>query len=154
MWWWKHLQAGQNQTRFEHELEEAAALYLAAGQLERACRVYANIGAIHSLTEVVRSHRLHRTEQVCSNQVNAKSQDPSRARGSGGKPYEEYEVSAALRRAARAFEKYGYINFAQEAQLSLGDGAERLNILMRAGRWDEALSLAEQVKRASIAGDL
>lgn len=111
--------------------------------MERACRAYAKIGAVHSLIETVRSYGRCTREELSDQQRQAKQAKSENSPGSESP--KDHDVSAALRYAARAFENSGHANFAQEALLYLGDLKGYLALLTRAGRWDEALARAEQV---------
>ncbi|KAL8427605.1 hypothetical protein Efla_005780 [Eimeria flavescens] len=143
----QNLQAeGTQQPAWNQALREAAGLYFAAGQVERACRAYAQIGAVHSILEIVRRCKLPPPEPVLKGMHQPQGslqeqQSPSRR---GESPYEYGEVAAALSFASRFFEGSGHLNFAQEALLALGDARQHVQLLTRAGRWDEALARAEQ----------
>ncbi|CDJ30789.1 WD-repeat protein, putative [Eimeria mitis] len=123
----------------EQECREAAALYAAAGQLHRACQVHAKIGDTHSMVEIMRKCRTTEVAPPGQEQERLQMHQEGEKESLGDR-----EASAALRCAAHAFEKCGNINFAKEALLILGDKVGFLKLLIRAGRWEEALSRAEQ----------
>lgn len=129
----------------DHEFREAAALYLATGQLERACRIYAKLGEIRSLVEVMRRCKAQKNAQLRAEYGQPKLQGHRRTLDGSGEYPEDYETSVALRLIACIFEESGQVNLAQEALLALGDTVGYLRVLMQAGRWDEAVSRAEQV---------
>ncbi|KAL8435801.1 hypothetical protein ACSSS7_002178 [Eimeria intestinalis] len=134
----------------EHELREAAALYLAAGQVERACSIFARIGEVHGLLEIVR-----KLQKVASKPSSKDSEADDKQQGQCALPVERRdppiphssEIAAALRLASHAFEQTGHLSFAQEALVALGDLRLHVRLLTRAGRWDEALARAEQDPR-------
>ncbi|CDJ51313.1 WD-repeat protein, putative [Eimeria brunetti] len=128
-----------NKPDLEQEYRKAATLYAATGQLQQACQIHAKIGETHSLVELIRSCRTREVGQSGQDQQKQKE-----GMEGGKESFEGCEASAALRCAAHAFEKSGHINFAKEALLILGDKVEFLELLMRTGRWEEALSRAEQ----------
>ncbi|CDI81352.1 WD-repeat protein, putative [Eimeria praecox] len=137
-------QIKQNKPALEQEYSEAAALYAATGQLRRACQAQAKMGETHSLIELIRSCRAHEAAASGQEQREKNLEGPQPLLRGEKESFEDCEAFEALRCAAHAFEKRGHVNFAKEAFLILGDKVGFLNVLMRAGRWEEALSRAEQ----------
>ena len=140
------MQIEQYKLDLEREYREAAALYVATGQLQLACQAHAKIGDTHSLVELIRSCRTRELLSSVQKQVQESLKGHQPALESERKSFKDCEVSAALRCAARALEKTSHVNFAKEALLTLGDKVGILEILIRAGRWEEALSRAGQVR--------
>ncbi|KAL8448241.1 hypothetical protein Emag_004009 [Eimeria magna] len=138
----------------ELELRKAAALYLAAGQVERACSIFARIGEVHGLLEIVRKLQKPASKaSPKSGEADDKQQRQRTLPKEGRDPplAHSIEVAAALRLASHAFEKAGHLSFAQEALVALGDLRLHVKLLTRAGRWDEALARAEQAAARSSA---
>lgn len=102
--------------------------------------MYAQIGAIDRLIEVVRKYK-----QPEVTQSRKDMQGRSGLQRDGPTSPEASEASAALRFASRVLNKNGQTAFAHETLLSIGDLDGHLEMLTRAGRWDEALARAEQV---------
>ncbi|KAL8275963.1 hypothetical protein Esti_000079 [Eimeria stiedai] len=137
----------QGELAVERELRKAAALYLAAGQVERACSIFARIGEVHDLLEIVRKLQKPASRKPSKSGGVEDEQQRQRALTAEGRDpplFNSSESAAALRLAAHAFEQTGHLSFAQEALAALGDLRLHVRLLTRAGRWDEALARAEQ----------
>ncbi|XP_026194212.1 intraflagellar transport protein 122 homolog [Cyclospora cayetanensis] len=129
---------------FMQALREAARLYVATGQVERASRVYSNIGATQSLIELFRTYRPRKNQKLGNHQNQTDAKIPCPLLETSEDFSGDHEMRDALRWAIPFFESGSHINLAQEALLSLGDSIGFLKVLMRAGRWHEALSRAKE----------
>ncbi|KAL8449041.1 hypothetical protein Emed_003393 [Eimeria media] len=142
----------------ESELRRAAALYLAAGQVDRACSIFARIGEVNGMLEIVRKLQKQSVSNISlkDSQTDDKQQQEQQhalpTESTNNPPLSHSrEIAAALRLAAHAFEQRGHLSFAQEALVALGDLRLHVKLLTRAGRWDEALARAEQAASRSFA---